>query len=494
MIERFLNTVEKAGNKLPQPVTLFFLLAVLTLLMSALGSSCGFSAEHPATGETIYMVNLLERDGIQRIFLDMVSVFAAFPPLGLVLVVMLGIGVAERSGLIETVLRFFIAALPGRLLAPAVVFAGMLSSLAVDAGYVVLIPLGAIVFLGGGRHPVAGIAAAFAGVSGGFSANLLLTSLDPLLSGFTEPAARIVDPEYSVHPAANWYIMAALVPFYTIAGALITEKIVEPRLGPYLESAQYEDRPVSRREKVALLVSIIVSVLLILGILASAIPETSPFRDEEGTLKPFLSSIVVFMFFLFIIPGLVYGIVARTIRSDKDVSEMMTESMSSMGNYIVLAFFAAQFVAFFSWSNAGILLAINGADFLQRTGFTGIPLMIAFLIVSSILNIFMGSASAKWAIMAPVFVPMFMLIGYSPEATQAAYRIGDSVTNIITPLLPYFPLIIVFVGRYMPDPGIGTLLSLMVPYSIAFMVVGLFVFFVWLLLGLPVGPGAPIFL
>lgn len=495
LFNRFLNLVERAGNKLPQPVTLFAMLIGIVLVISWLASVLGLSAVHPGTGETIHAVNLLSGAGIQRILTDMVKVFAAFPPLGLVLVVMLGIGVAESGGLISAALRAFISAVPDSLVTFSVVVAGMLSSLAADAGYVVLIPLGAVIFHSMGRHPIAGLAAAFAGVSGGFSANLLLTSLDPLLAGFTEPAAQLLDPAYRVDPTANWYLMATMVPFLGVAGTFVTDRIIEPRLGVFNAEGAEADVPqgLKREEKRGLLAAFLAALILLALAAGMAIPEKGILRDAEGGLKPFFDSIVVLMFFLFLVPGMVYGYVAGTIKNEKDVSDMMTASMSSMGAYIVLAFVAAQFVAYFNWSNIGVIFAISGASGLKAIGFTGIPLIVAFILLSSLINIFIGSASAKWAIMAPIFVPMLMMLGYSPELTQAAYRIGDSYTNILTPLLPYFPLIIIYARKYDPKAGIGTLISAMLPFSIAFAIVSILLIIIWMLFGLPLGPGAPMF-
>jgi aminobenzoyl-glutamate transport protein len=495
-----LDRVERVGNRLPDPITLFAILIALVMIASWIASVTGVAAVHPGTQESIQPVNLFSAEQIQRILAEMPQTFAAFPPLGLVLVVMLGIGVAERSGLIETGLRAFVGSVPPKLVTATIVFAGMLSSLAVDAGYVVLIPLGAVIFHSVGRHPLAGLAAAFAGVSGGFSANLFLTSLDPLLAGFTTPAAQILDPTYVVQPTANYYLMAVLVPVFTIAGTFVTEKILEPRLGTYVPADGEEvgaAEELTDDQRRGLRVAGIVALLVLAAFAALVVPENGVLRDPEGTtlveqIGPFLRSIVALMLILFFLPGLAYGIVTRTIRSDRDVAAMTSETMGTMGAYIVLAFVAAHLVAFFGWSNLGVITAIGGAGFLQSIGFTGIPLIVAFVLVSATLNIFIGSASAKWAIMAPVFVPMLMILGYSPEVTQAAYRIGDSVTNILTPLLPYFPLVIVFAQKYDKDVGIGTIISAMLPYSIAFAIVGIGTLVAWLLTGLPVGVGAPI--
>jgi len=508
-IQRVLDKIEKIGNRLPQPVTLFAMLMVIVLLLSwAFGGS---SVLKPGTGgstgieaDYISVQNLLTKEGFQRIMGNMVQVFATFPPLGLVLVVMLGIGVAEHTGLIAVALRVFVSKVPKSLITFSIVTAGMISSVAADAGYVVLIPMGGAIFLGMGRHPLAGIAAAFAGVSGGFGANFLPTGLDPMIAAFTEPAANLINPDYTVNPLSNYYIMAASVPFVGLAGTWVTEKILVPRLGNYAPAASETEvkqdfGAVTGREKRALLWSF-VSVLVVIGlVVATILPSNGLLRGAPDPvtgiagMQPFYSALVPIMFIIFFVAGLVYGIVAKSIKSDKDISTMTAKSMSTMGLYIVIAFVASQFVAYFNWSNLGSVLAVKGSEMLKAIGFTGTPLMVAFIIITSIVNLVMGSASAKWALLAPIFVPMLMLMGYSPEATQAAYRIGDSYSNILTPLLPYFPLVIVFAQKYVKNVGIGTLIAMMLPYSIAFMMVRIPMFIAWLWLKIPLGIEGPIY-
>ena len=496
-VQRTLDWVEVGGNKLPQPVTLFAILMLMVLVASWIAGVMGISAVHPGTGQEITAVNLLSAEGVRRIFTEMVTVFANFPPLGLVLVVMLGIGVSERSGFIAAALRSFVSGVPKMAITFSIVTAGMLSSVAADAGYVVLIPLGAAIFASMGRHPLAGLAAAFAGVSGGFGANIFPTGLDPLMAAFTEPAAQIVDPGYSVNPLCNWWIMAASVPVVAIAGTFVTERIIEPRLGKWDATGfeVVEEEELSSVEKKGLLWAMLSVVVFLAIFTVLSLPAVGVFYDvtRDRAFDPLYGSIVPIMTILFFVPGLVYGMVTGSITGDKQVAKMTADSMATMGGYIVLAFVAAQFVAYFNWSNIGIIMAIFGADGLQSIGFTGMPLLVSFIIVSSIINIAIGSASAKWAILAPIFVPMLMLMGYSPETTQAAYRIGDSYSNILTPLLPYFPLVITFAAKYVKDIGIGTIISLMLPFAVAFALVRIPMFVVWLLLGLPLGLEAPIY-
>jgi aminobenzoyl-glutamate transport protein len=495
--DRWLNRIERTGNALPDPVTLFFIFIAIVMVASWIAHTAEVSVVHPGTEETITADNLFSSENIRRLFTDMAETFADFPPLGLVLVVMLGIGVADKTGLISAALKSFVTSVPDPLLTAALIFAGVMSSLAVDAGYVVVIPLGAVLFYGVGRHPLAGLAAAFAGVSAGFSANLLLTSLDPLLASFTEPAAQLIDEDYSVPVTANLWLMIALTPVFIAVGSYVTEAIVEPYLGEFdppddFESEDIDDSDLSEREWRGLLWAGAVLLAAILGVLLLAVPDGAPLAEFDALIE----SIVGLMVFLFFLPGLTYGIIVGEIEDDGDVADMMADTMADMGAYIVLAFAAAHFIAMFEWSNLGSIIAISGADLLQNIGFTGIPLLIAFIFVSGLINLFVGSASAKWAIMAPVFVPMLMLAGepgYSPETVQAAYRIGDAFTNILTPLLPYFPLVIIFAQRYDEDVGIGSIIALMLPYSIAFGIVSTLVFLVWVLLGLPLGPGAELY-
>jgi aminobenzoyl-glutamate transport protein len=425
----------------------------------------------------------------------MVKNFASFPPLGLVLVTMIGIGVAERSGLVTAALKRLATMVPKSALSATLVFAGIMSSMAADAGYVVLTPLGAVLFMGFGRHPFAGLAAAFAGVSGGFSANLLLTSLDPLLSGLSTTSAQLVDPSYVVHATANYYFMVASVFVITLTGTFVTDKIVEPRLGPYKPEGDHlsEDQNLSsfsKEEKRGLKAGGFVFAICIGLIALLVIPDNGIFRDSEHGLKPFYESLVPLIMIVFLLSGIAYGMAARSIRSDKDVAFMASETMSTMGAYIVLAFVAAQFVAYFSWSNLGLITAVSGASLLEAIGLSGIPLIISFVLLSAAINILIGSASAKWAIMGPVFVPMLMVMGYSPELTQAAYRVGDSITNIVSPLLPYFPIIIAFARKYDGQAGIGTLISIMLPYSVAFTIVWSALLILWISFGIPLGPEA----
>lgn len=490
---RLLDGVERVGNKLPHPVTLFAVFALLVIIASWIASTAGVEVEDPASGETLQVVNLLSSEGIKYMFESMVENFVGFAPLGTVLVTMLGIGIAERSGLISAMLRGLVTSVPRSLMTASLVFGGIMSSMAADAGYVVLTPLGAVLFAGLGRHPLAGLAAAFAGVSAGFSANLLLTALDPLLGDLTIQAAATIDPEYAdtILYTMNYYFMIASVFVLTIVGTIVTDKIVEPRLGTYKGGVKEEVNYLTAIEKKGMTGALIGFIVTIALMALLVVPEWGPLRDPDDFLaSPFFHSLVPVILILFFIPGFIYGKVTKEIKNDKDVAGQMSDTMASMGMYIVLAFTAGQFVAYFNHTNLGKVIAVSGAEFLDNLGFTGIGLIIAFIFVAGFINLFIGSSSAKWAIMAPVFVPLMMQLGYSPELTTLAYRIADSTTNVISPLMPYFAIVIAFAQKYDKKVGIGTLISAMLPYSIAFFIIWMIMLLIWMMTGLPIGPGA----
>lgn len=498
ILQRSLDRVEWIGNKLPHPVTLFALLALLVVVLSAIISQFGVEVEHPGEeGEMVAVQNLLSTEGIQYIFTSMTDNFINFAPLGIVLVTMLGIGIAENSGLISAILRGFVLFIPKSLITAGLVFAGVMSSVASDAGYVVLPPLGAVIFAGLGRHPLAGLAAAFAGVSGGFSANLILTSLDPLLAGMTIDAATMLDPAYAdtMNVAMNLYFNIASVILLTIIGALITEKIVEPRLGAYTGEYKEKLEGLAATEKKGLIWAGISTVITIVLIALLVLPSNAPLWQDgvKFVESTFMDALVPIIAILFFIPGLVYGIVTKEIKNDKDVANSLAKTMGTMGTFIILAFTAGQFVAFFDESNMGLLVGVFGANFLEEISLTGIPLLIVFIIICAFINLFIGSASAKWAMMAPIFVPIMMQLGYSPEVTQVAYRIADSSTNMITPLMTYFALIIAFAQKYDKKMGIGTMISVMIPYSMFFLISWTIMLIVWILFGLDLGINAPIY-
>jgi aminobenzoyl-glutamate transport protein len=494
----FLNVVERVGNALPHPATLFGIFALSVLVLSAIFSWLDASAIHPRTGEEFNAINLLSRDGLHLILIKMVKNYTGFAPLGIVIVAMLGIGLAENSGLIATVIRSLVLYSPERFLTFIIVFAGIMSNLASSIGYVLLVPLAGTIFIAIGRHPIIGMAAAFAGVSGGYSANLVLGTIDPLLAGLSEEAARLVDAGYTVNPTANYYFMVGSTFLISILGTWVTEKIVAPRFNKNndVEIEKEEITRLSKLEKKGLKkVTLIFGVFIVL-LLIGLIPENGILRGENGALlkSPVLKGVVAILFLVAGGMGLVYGIVVGKYKNDSDVMKGMAESMKTLAGYLVLVFFAAQFVEYFNWSNLGIILAIKGAGFIQSMKLGLIPLVIIFVIFSGLINLVMGSASAKWALMAPVFVPMFMLLGYTPELTQVVYRIGDSVTNIISPMMSFFALIIVYFQKYDSKAGIGTLVATMLPYSVVFFLGWVLLLVLWLLMGWQLGPGAGILL
>ena len=499
-LQRFLNGVERAGNALPHPATLFALLALGVVFVSWLCHALGVAVTNPATGKVVAAVNLLSVDGLQRMITELTRNFLAYPPLGISLACLMGIGIAEYSGLMGAMLRLVVLKSPRALITPMVVFAGVMSNAGSEVGYVLLTPLAAALFHALGRHPLLGLAAAFAGVSGGYSANLLVGSVDVLLAGLSEAAAHIVDPSYKVTAVANWYFMGVSTFLITAAGTWVTERIVAPRLGAYRGDAKREElKPLDARERRGLWAAAAVTAALTAVVLAGVLPENGFLlsrKNPDFAQSAFMVGLVTFIFLYGLLPGVAYGLAAGTIRNDHDIMAGMTQTMKSMASFIVLAFFAAQFISYFNWTNLGIITAVSGAEFIQHLGLENQPilLMIALVLFAAVVNILISSASAKWALLAPVFVPMFMLLGYSPELVQGAFRVGDSCTNIITPLMSYFPLILTFIHKYDAKAGIGTLIATMLPYSVVFILSWSALLILWILLGWPMGPGAPLYL
>lgn len=540
----FLNFVEALGNKLPDPTILFLWCALGVMALSAVAAATGWTVQPrrlqpvvttttDAAGNTVTspvldsagkptleMVDagapitarsLLSADGLYWAISSMVDNFVRFPPLGVVLVGMLGIGLAERSGFIGAALKALMLIVPPRLLTPTVVFLGIMSSLGTDAGYVVLPPVAAALYKAAGRSPIAGIAAVFAGIGAGFNANLLITSLDPLLAGFTQPAAQTIDPAYTVSPACNWWFMIASTVLITLVGWGASSLFVERRLharpaddgGPSPlaagELAAQRLTPVETRALIAGTISVLVATAVFLAF--TLIPG-APFDDGRGRLSDavrglglgdhfdrWVESIVPMLFILFIIPGMVYGWVSGTVRGGKDFTKALTDTMAYMAPIIVLAFFAAQFIEYFKFSNLDKMLAHTGGQALATSGLSPLALVIAFIFLTMFFNMLIGSMSAKYAMFAPIFVPMLMLVGISPELTQAAYRIGDSTTNVITPLNSYLIIILVVIQKHAPRAGMGTLISMMMPFTICFTVAWIALILLWMLMGWPLGPG-----
>ena len=507
-----LGWIERTGNKLPDPVFLFFYLIAGLVLLSIIAALAGWSAVHPTevdpeTGAAtvITATSLLSAENIQRLWVEMPTTFTHFHPLGYVLVVMLGAGVAERAGLFGTAMRAGVRDAPKALLTPIVVAVGMLGNLAADAAYVVLIPLAGIIFHAAGRHPIAGIAAAFAGVSGGFSANLLPGQLDALLFGITEASVETVFGDFTANIAGNWYFIAAMFVLFLPVIWYVTDRIIEPRLGAWnpalagrASDEEQTDRPLTEGERKGLRRAGLAVLAVVLLWLAFTMGPGTPLIDETATpearLTPFYQSLVGGFFILFLLAGWAYGKAAGTIGDHRDLVKMMAGAMEDLAYYLVLAFAAAHFVAMFAWSNLGLIMAVEGAAALRASGLPAWALLGGIILLTGALNLFVGSASAKWALLAPVMVPMLMLLGITPEMSTAAYRVGDSATNIITPLMVYFPLILIFCQRWNRDFGLGSLAATMLPYSIGLLVMGLLMTVGWVALDLPLGPGASVFM
>ncbi|MCM3711921.1 AbgT family transporter [Sporosarcina luteola] len=489
---RFLNIVERVGNRLPDPFMLFVYLAIAVMVASFIFAQFNASVIHPGTGEQLQIKNLLSGEGLQYILSSMITNFTGFAPLGLVLAMMLGIGLAEKVGLLETAIKKTVLKAPAKLVTYAVVFTGIMGNIASDAAMILIPPLAAMVFYKLGRHPLAGLAAGFASAGAGFTANLLVVGTDALLAGISTEAAKMIDETVVVTPVDNWFFNIASVFILTIVGGLITDKIIEPKLGKYTGDAVLksmdDDLPnASKGLRNAGLAGLGYIALLLLVIFW---PD-SPLRNEDGGMipSPFLTGIIPIIILFFVTIGVAYGLTTGTIKSTKDVSKHMTASIREMSGYIVLIFAAAQFISYFNWTNIGTWIAVNGAEWLKEINLTGMWVVIGYIIFTALLNFLITSGSAKWALEAPVFVPLFMQLGYHPAFTQVAYRVADSSTNIITPLNAYFVVILSFMREYDKKAGIGTLISLMIPYSLAFLGVWIILILVFFYADIPFGPG-----
>ncbi|MES3702294.1 AbgT family transporter [Staphylococcus arlettae] len=499
-VHKALNGVEVVGNRLPDPSILFFLMCVGLAVITWVVSLFQVSVKHPGTGDAVAIKSIISKDGITMIFNDAIQNFSEFPALGLVLSVMLGIGIAEKTGYFDKLMIQVVQKAPKKFIVPCIIIIGILGNAAGDAAPIVLPPLTAIVFIKLGYHPIAGLAMAYAAALGGFSANFLIGMSDALLYAFTKPATNIVSDSIQTNVAMNWYFIAASVVVLLPAVYWVTMKIVIPRLGTYDASdtditSEDSDTTISPKEKRAVFWANISFVAVIVLIVVTAIPQNSFLRNAKtGSLlndAPIINGVGLLILILFLVPGLVYGIMTQKLANSKDLGKMLADSMSSMGSFIVIVFFAAQLLAFLEWSNLGIIVAVKGAALLQ--GQNGIVLIIGIILLSSIINLLIGSASAKWGILAPIFIPMLVLVGFHPAFTQVLYRIGDSITNPITPMMPYLPLLLSYAQKYDPKMKLGSLLSSLMPYSIVLGIVWPLFMIIWFLLGWPLGPGGPIF-
>ena len=493
--QRMLATVERVGNKLPDPAVLFIALLFIVWVLSWILSYVSFDVIDPRSGEALVVNNLLAPRAVTEFLSVMVTNFSHFHPVGVVLVAMLGIGVAEHTGFINSAIRALLNVTPAKLLTPMVILVGIVSHSAVDAGYVLVIPLGGVIFYAAGRHPLAGIAAAFAGVSGGFSANFVPSSLDPLLQGLTQAGAQILDPDIILNPLNNYFFTTASSLLIIGLGWYLTDKVVEPRIAGTAIDGDAEGLPemhdLQPTERKGLRWALLAMAAGLALLVVTALPEGSAWRTADGRLTafdaPMMRAIVSLIFLLFLVPGIVYGIVAGTLKSSRDMIAGMTHAMNGMAYYLVIMFFIAQFVYAFGQSNLGVLLALEGANFLKAMNAAAPVTIVGIVLLTAFVNIFVGSASGKWGLLAPIFVPMLMQLGISPDLTQAAYRVGDSSTNIITPLMPYFPLVVVYCQRYVKSTGIGTLTAMMLPYSVSFLIGWTIFLLAYYAVGLPLG-------
>ena len=494
-VQRALFWVERVGNRLPDPAALFVIALGAVWIVSWLLAGYEFTVPAKDGARTLTVENQLSGPSLAGFLASMVTVFTGFAPLGVVLVALLGVGVAEHTGFIRALLKGLVGITPRSLLSPMLLLVAIISHTAADVGYVLVIPLGGVIFHAAGRHPLAGIACAFAGVSGGFSANFIPSAIDPLLQGFTQSAAQILDSSREVNPLCNWLFTSVSSLLVIVVGWILTDRVIEPRLrGTPLDGEGADDvesQALSRKERTGVWVGLATMALGVLVLLLAVLPADSPLRAPNGQLSsfaaPLMQSMIPLIFLLFLIPGTVYGYVAGTVRSHRDIIAGMSKSMSTMGYYLTMIFFCAQFTAAFAKSNLGALLAVEGAELLKAMGLPGMMTIGGIIVLSAMVNLVVGSASGKWALLAPVFVPILMQVGLSPELTQAAYRVGDSTTNIVTPLMPYFPLVVAFCQRWVKGTGIGTVTSLMLPYSVSLLVIWSLALGLYWALGIPLG-------
>lgn len=499
LINRFLNIVEKVGNRLPDPSILFFLMCVGLAILTWVVSLFQISVKHPGTGDTIAIKSILSKDGLSMILNDAIKNFSEFPALGLVLAVMLGIGVAEKTGYFDKLMIQVVHKAPKHFIVPVIIIIGILGNAAGDAAPIVLPPLAAMVFIKLGYHPIAGLAMAYASALGGFSANVMIGMSDALLYAFTKPATSIVSDSVHVNVAMNWYFIAASVLVLLPSVYWVTMRFVIPRLGKFDDSnsaiqADDSNSKLTPQENRAVFWANISFFVLIILLIILAIPQQSFLRNANtGSLlndAPIINGVGLIILVLFLVPGLVYGIMVKEFKSSKDLGKMLADSMSSMGSFIVIVFFAAQLLAFLEWSNLGIIVAVKGASILQ--GQNGVVLILGIILLSALINLLIGSASAKWGILAPIFIPMLIIVGFHPALTQMLYRIGDSISNPITPMMPYLPLLLSYAQKYDNDMKLGSLLSSLMPYTIILSIVWPLFMIAWYLLGWPLGPGGPL--
>lgn len=496
---RFMDAVERAGNKLPDPFSLFCIITAIVVVIAAIAALCGVSATHPVTGDPVVARTLFSREGVAWLFSSFVGNFSGFSPLGIVLVMMMGVGLAEQCGLVGAVIKKSIMKVPLWAISLITMFLAINGSVTADAACLLMPPLVAAAYKSLGKNPLVGLIAAYAGTTAGGSACLLLTGFDPMLSSITQEAVNLLDPSFVVNPSMNWYFMIVSTVLLTLAGWFVTDKILTPRLGDYQGTLEEDiiSREITAEEHKGLRAAGIACLAYIALILVMLVPQNGLLRGANGVIignSPFFIGIVFVFFLFFVIVALAYGLGAGTIKNGADVSKMMTESMKGMAGYVVLVLIISQFVGFFNWSNLGTILAVKGSEFLQSAGVNTVVLCLGLLIFSTLLNLLIGSGSSKWAFLAPILVPMLMLMDLSPATTQVVYRIADSATDNLSPLYSYFPMLLAYAKRYDSKVGMGTIISLNLPYSVVFLLVWSLQLLVWLVLKLPLGPGFAPFL
>ena len=491
-----LGTIERVGNALPHPFILFLYLIVILIVLAAVLATMGVSATNPTTGKVVVVKNLLTRDGLVWILKSLVKNFSGFAALGIVLVMQMAIGVTESSGLLTTAIRRAVLGVPAWALTATIIFIGINGSIASEASIIFIPPLAAAAFFAAGKHPLAGLIAGYAATNAGFTANVMITATDALLYGVTQEAAQLIDPSYTTTPANNWYFMIASCFVLTIAGTIVNDHIIEPRLGRFTGTEVDQARDATELEKKGLRHAGIFSVLFIGLILAGLVPSNGLLRGNNGSIinGPFVTGLVPFLLAYFVLVGIIYGFTVGTFKKFEDIPRVMSESLSSLTGYIVLVFVIAQFIAIFNYTNLAMVIAVNAATFLKHVGLTGVPLILAILLVTTFVNFFMTSGTTKWYIFAPIFVPLFMMLGLTPEFAQVVYRIADSCTNPITPIYPYLPMIIGMAAKYDKKFGMGNVISMMIPYSFGFLIIWTIFVIIWMFLDLPLGPGAAVFL
>lgn len=499
---RVLDAIERVGNRLPHPYILFLWLCLILAVISLACSIAGVSVTNPTTGELVEAKSLIGRDGLIWLLENLLKNFQGFSPLGLVLAMQIAIGFAEKTGLLTTAMRRAILGVPLWALTATVLFLGINGSIASEASIIVVPALAAAAFESVGMHPIAGLLAGYAATNAGFTACVIVAGTDVLLSGVTESAAQLIDPSMTVNATCNWYFMFVSVFLLTAVGVFVNRRFIVPRLGTYdPANGEGTSDPESGKEITpvqakALRAAGIFSLIYILLFAVMVIPSGGILRAEDGSILngPFITGLVPILMIYFILVGVVYGVVAGTVKKSSDVPALMAKGLEGMTGYIVLVFVIAQFINMFSYTNLGMIIAVKSAGALEAAGFTGIPLMLFFILLCCTVNLFMTSGSGKWYIFAPILVPMMMMLGYSPAFAQVVYRIGDSSTNAITPIYPYIPIAIGMAKKYDKNFGMGSLISMMLPYSLSFLLAWIVQMIIWVVLNLPLGPGVGVFL